>query len=1011
MVNIIFADRSQDQDHYDQLECDFFTLKVIKAATQNFNPANVIRKDWDRYGDVTYKGVLPNGIAVEVRQISTDTDGTPQYLKKISYYLALRHQNIIRLLGHYSDKRNILLVYEHMESGDLQTALFDDVKLKKSLNWKTRVKICLGIAKGLAFLHQKDQSKTLIVHRDVKPRNILLDKYLNPKISDFNFARLCQGEVTHYVTKVAGTFGYLDPEYLVKGTINDKTDVYGFGVLIIALLGGKRPFCGIEGSEYFHLPSVAQELKENGNLFRLIDEDLNMQYSVKEATMILKLAILCTSETRKLRPTMSEVVSILEGRTTMKTPVVDPLSSAVVNSEVVISIVESNSTSKETELTDEGFASNLDYLFSKLRETSVSSEVASVVTEENDNPEFVEYGSKQTVGIDETESLDFRRIEVATNNFSLANKIGQGSSGSVYRGMLPNGKIVAVKQLLMTSDQGKQDFQNEGHISSSLKHPNLVRMLWHCTGNNQHCLVYEYMENGSLYGALFENVKEKLAWPARDKICIGVAKGLSFLHDDDSKYKIVHRDIKLSNILLDKDLTPKISDFGLAMHYNREVTHINTGLAGTVGCMAPEYVILGTVTEKIDVYSFGIVTLELITGKKRVEWISDHESVSLLDLVYDLQQKGDILGVIDQDLKMNIPVKEAEMMLSLGMLCKNPDPNSRPSMSEVVSILEGRTMIKTSTPSNLHGRSRIDSTMDSAAISVHNLTSTSTHRWNVFSSSNVYHHNDGLPTKEYRNGVEFHHDFVSDGWVSFDNAKLDYISLGDCPPISDDRPQASPAYEVSPKREYKYVEPFLTDDGKLQIMCTDEEFEAGCREWKNSLVGFFVGDNVHFVLDINMVRKLWEVNGDVSVVSMDNGYFIFQFSYVEDKIRVLQSADLWQIQQRPMILREWDWKLKFNRIEEMESLPIWVKIYNLPLFLWTPSFLSKIGSGLGIPLFADQKTKNRERLAYAMLCVEVSAQKLLPESLDIMVKGMEYELKLEYGSSQIAAPFDRKNVD
>lgn len=131
--------------------------------------------------------------------------------------------------------------------------------------------------------------------------------------------------------------------------------------------------------------------------------------------------------------------------------------------------------------------------------------------------------------------------------------------------------------------------------------------------------------------------------------------------------------------------------------------------------MAPEYVILGTVTEKIDVYSFGIVTLELITGKKRVEWISDHESVSLLDLVYDLQQKGDILGVVDQDLKMNIPVKEAETMLSLTMLCTNPDPNSRPTMSEVVSFLERRTIIKASTPSNIHGKSRIDSTIDRAA--------------------------------------------------------------------------------------------------------------------------------------------------------------------------------------------------------------------------------------------------------------------------------------------------------
>ncbi|KAI3852779.1 hypothetical protein MKW92_026393 [Papaver armeniacum] len=237
MVNIIGADRFEE--YYNQFESGYFTLKVIKAATQNFNKANVTQRG--RFGSSIYQGVLPNGMSIIVKKFSTDIE-----MEKVVFHnemdatLPLRHQFIIRLLGHYSDKHCLLLVYEHMENGDLHRALFGDVTLKNRLSWKTRVKICLGIAKGLAFLHHKNQSKSIIIHRYIEPANILLDKCLNPKISGFCGARLCEGEDTHYTTEVIGTYGYLDPEYLVQGTINDKTDVYSFGVLILVLMSGKK---------------------------------------------------------------------------------------------------------------------------------------------------------------------------------------------------------------------------------------------------------------------------------------------------------------------------------------------------------------------------------------------------------------------------------------------------------------------------------------------------------------------------------------------------------------------------------------------------------------------------------------------------------------------------------------------------------------------------------------------------------------------------------------------------
>ncbi|XP_026395695.1 probable LRR receptor-like serine/threonine-protein kinase RFK1 isoform X1 [Papaver somniferum] len=597
----------------------------------------------------------------------------------------------------------------------------------------------------------------------------------------------------------------------------------------------------------------------------------------------------------------------------------------------------------------------------------------------------------------ETATFSFRYIEVATRNFSPANKIGQGSSGSVYKGMVPNGRTIAVKQLSLESDQGKVEFLNEVNTVSTLRHPNIIRLLGHCAENDQHLLVYEYMENGCLNKALFGpvNLKNKLSWPAKLRIFIGIAKGLAYLHSDNSKMKIVHRDIKLSNILLDKDLNPRISDFGLIMHYNREISHIKTGLAGTVGYMAPEYVMQGTVSEKIDVYSFGIVTLELMTGKNRIQWKTKHESISLLDLACDLQKKGDLVGIFDQDMRMNIPVKEAEKVLNLAILCTNYDPKLRPTMSEVVDIMA-------IVCSNSNCTTRIDSTANIADISFHNLSSTTMHHGNAVSSNDVLDYSDGASAGSSSNGVPAMDEISKDIelHLDFSGVPLSQVTVASAELLGlDVEPQTSSISKDTYRKrgvesKLELFKPFF-EEGKLHIEFSDEEFRAVCDEWENSLVGFFVDEDVPFSMDLKMVEKLWEVKGDFCVFTIENGYFIFQFSCAEEKMRILESANLRKIRQRQLILKEWDWKLMVERIG-MESLPIWVKIYNLPLFFWTPPVLSKVGSGLGTPLYADRKTQNKEQLAYAMLCIEFDADKPLPESLRILVKGMEYHLNLEY---------------
>ncbi|KAL0691045.1 hypothetical protein Bca4012_090724 [Brassica carinata] len=229
-------------------------------------------------------------------------------------------------------------------------------------------------------------------------------------------------------------------------------------------------------------------------------------------------------------------------------------------------------------------------------------------------------------------SFSLRQIKVATDNFDPANKIGEGGFGPVYKGEMNNGTIIAVKQLSAKSKQGNREFLNEIAMISALQHPHLVKLYGCCVEGDQILLVYEYLENNSLARALFgpPETQIRLDWPTRLRICVGIARGLAYLHEE-SRLKIVHRDIKATNVLLDKELNAKISDFGLAKLDEEENTHMSTRVAGTYGYMAPEYAMRGHLTDKADVYSFGVVALEIVHGRSNTSARSKGETFYLLD--------------------------------------------------------------------------------------------------------------------------------------------------------------------------------------------------------------------------------------------------------------------------------------------------------------------------------------------------------------------------------------------
>ncbi|KAI3466028.1 hypothetical protein Pfo_022691 [Paulownia fortunei] len=284
-----------------------------------------------------------------------------------------------------------------------------------------------------------------------------------------------------------------------------------------------------------------------------------------------------------------------------------------------------------------------------------------------------------------------RQIKAAPNNFDPANKIGEGGFGPVYKGLLSDGTIIAVKQLSSKSKQGNREFVNEIGMISALQHPHLVKLYGCCIEGNQLLLVYEYMENNSLARALFgeeENLLN-LNWPTRLKICIGIARGLAYLHEE-SRLKIVHRDIKATNVLLDKNLNPKISDFGISKLDEEESTHISTRVAGTFGYMAPEYAMRGYLTDKADVYSFGVVVLEIVSGRSNTSIKPKEDCLYLLDWAHLLKEKGNLMELADPRMESKFNKEEVIRAINVALLCTNVVSAERPSMSAVVSMLEGR---------------------------------------------------------------------------------------------------------------------------------------------------------------------------------------------------------------------------------------------------------------------------------------------------------------------------------
>ncbi|XP_062088182.1 probable LRR receptor-like serine/threonine-protein kinase At1g53420 isoform X2 [Humulus lupulus] len=616
------------------------TLKKLIAATQSFSKEMEIGKG---ASGTVYKAELSDNHNVAVKKLSTlSEEGIQKLNNEIVNIQNLKHENLVRLFDIHVGKDLCFLVYEYMENKSLEDALLGPTR-KVQLEWKTRFDICLGIAKGLKYLHELPRLK--MVHRGIKAANILLDGTFKPKISDFGLARTStesDNAIQFRRVMEEASNGYMAPEYTAKGTeLTEKYDVYAFGVVLLEIVCGKKNVSPSRknNQEIEILVDQVRVTEKKGTLLKdMPDSSMDNIYDTKQVITVLKLAMMCTNISPGVRPTMSQVVSVLMNKKTLE------------------EIFEEDDIFKYEDFAEDDFNGNI----------KVSDEGERTVT--------------------------LKELIDATQMFSKTMKIGKGGFGTVYKAILPRDNyVVAVKKLSTLSNEGIDKLEKEICNFQSLGHDNLARLFDFHLKEGLCFLIYEYMENKSLADALFDpkNIVV-LDWETRFNMCLGIAKGLEYLH----ACKIVHRGIKAANILLDGSFKPKISDFGLASAY-AENDNDSTQLLrfmkteASNGYMAPEYPMIGKQSSfKYDVYGFGVILLETVCKKKNVSPSSksNQKLEILVDEVWLADSKGRLLDMLDKSLSVN-EREQVITVLKLAMKCTSISPSVRPTMSQVVSVL------------------------------------------------------------------------------------------------------------------------------------------------------------------------------------------------------------------------------------------------------------------------------------------------------------------------------------
>ncbi|KAI8534152.1 hypothetical protein RHMOL_Rhmol10G0066800 [Rhododendron molle] len=702
--------------------CRRFSLSEVLLVTNNFSHEFFIGSGG--FGKV-YKALIDDGTTTVAfkRLNSKSKQGADEFRTEIEMLSNLRHIHLVSLIGYCDERQEMILVYEYMEHGTLADHLYKHYNFGDNtichLSWEQRMKICIGAARGLDYLHTG--TRRGIIHRDVKTTNILLNKDWVAKISDFGLCKegTTSHSHTHVSTNVKGTFGYLDPEYFLTRRLTKKSDVYAFGVVLLEVLCGRPPVDLRLEEEQHSLSRWAQQCIKEEKLDQLVDQSVRDQISPECLKVFTEVANKCLHEYPSGRPTMSDVVASLEW---MLASQEQPRNACTEEEE------EEKGEEEEEDVASSStpVQLNVDTQRQKRSRKTLFRRLAGVMGIQS--PAKIFAGSDKRVNqaqmiIDDVEIrttatngstsqatntgpssdesnitgnlrlFSYSKLENATKNFRIDNYLGKGRFGRVYKGWLDakvtskngSGIVVAIKWM---------DYRYKHTVG----HSNLVKILgcgfWEdeypFEDHRKLILVYEFMQNGSLEQHLFGSV-QPLPWDIRLKILIGAAQGLAFLHALETP--VICKEFKASNILLDESFNSKISDFNYPESHSPD-------WSGLSGCnrftypvskpyIAPEYIDTGHVSVKSDVYSFGVVLLEMLTGLRARDMNRQHWQHNLVDWVkHYLADRRKLATVIDSRLKGRYPMEAALGIAHLAQHCLEDIPGTRPSMKQVVETLE-----------------------------------------------------------------------------------------------------------------------------------------------------------------------------------------------------------------------------------------------------------------------------------------------------------------------------------
>ncbi|SPT15645.1 unnamed protein product [Triticum aestivum] len=630
-----------------------FRLHQLEAITNNFSEDQIVGRGGR--GDV-YKAVL-NGEEIAVKRLHSmqglDDKDFRNELRKLN---KIRHKNIIRLIGYCHDThkkcmeyegelvlasiQERLLCFEYMQGGSLEKHIGDESSV---LDWTTCYKIIQGTCEGLNHLHNGQEKP--IFHLDLKPSHILLDNNMTPKITYFGLATCVASTEEEYQTEtMRGTFGYMPPEYIDKCIVSNKFDVFSLGSTIIAVMAGNmgyRRYVQVSPSPTKFIELVSENWKGR---MHTTSEYPSQDIDILRVRTCITIALRCVDVDRKRRPCIEHIVRELEE-------------------------LEADIKRITSQPPDESKDSILQL--------------------------FMQMGSNPY-------HLQLQHLKDITDNFSDARRLGSGGFGVVYKGVLRNGNMVAVKKLVLSTLKSQKQFENEGDLLMTLNHPNIVRLLGYCyeteliyrpyedkfvfAQDTKHLLCLEYMPNGSLDNYI-SGMSSVLDWHTCCKIIEGISFGLMYLHEG-SNVPIIHLDLKPANILLDENFVPKITDFGLSRLCDEKTMQTKVA-SGTLGYMAPEYLLRGVITPMADIFGLGVIIMEVITGHREYPYPHDIRRSSKDFIKREVQIWRNRLEKDPGYTSLEADCQQIKTCIQIGLICVNSERTKRPTVKKIIDMLQG----------------------------------------------------------------------------------------------------------------------------------------------------------------------------------------------------------------------------------------------------------------------------------------------------------------------------------